>query len=70
MLLALRLVISMIWMSIKQRSPTISELVIMSDELNKAMVPTPLMKIDDVVIQGRYNEDEHFRHFLAIRLVG
>ena len=35
----------------------------MSDELNKAMVPTPLMKIDDVVIQGRYNEDEHFRHF-------
>ena len=42
----------------------------MSDELNKAMVPTPLMKIDDVVIQGRYNEDEHFRHFLAIRLVG
>ena len=35
----------------------------MSDELNKAMVPTPLMKIDDIVIQGRYNEDEHFRHF-------
>ena len=34
----------------------------MSDEPNKAMVPTPLMKIDDVVIQGRYNEDEHFRH--------
>ena len=42
----------------------------MSDELNKAMVPTPLMKIDDVVIQGRYNEDEFFRHFLAIRPVG